>query len=94
MDGLFLLVGLSFIPIQGVYGPALDKTRKAAFIQSGLQADWDTVRGAAEKRVPPILRHASVVGAAIYKREVELNSKTLHLNLKQDSARALLTLEF
>jgi len=94
MDGLFLLYLFNFAPVSGPYGPSVEAARKAAFIQSGIAADWAVVQSAAEKRIPPVIRHAAVAAGMVHRRELELNSRVLKFKARPDGASALLTLEW
>ncbi len=77
MDGLFLLVGLVYIPVPpSQYANALTTTRDAAFIQSGLKTDWDTVRLAAEKRIPIVLKQGAAAYTLVHDKCLEINTRS------------------
>lgn len=77
MNGLFLLVSLSFVPVSaGQYTGAITTARDAAFIQSGLKHDWDTVAAATAKKVPKPVSQAISLGTAVYKREAVLRTRS------------------
>lgn len=94
MDGLFLLYGLTYFPLSGVYGPAINTATKAAFIQSGYAGEFEVVRSAAEKRIPPVIRHSAIVYTAVSKKEFSWRGRTLDGTVKRDGASLLLHVEW
>jgi hypothetical protein len=76
MSGLFLLYSLTLIPIShGGYTEALNKSREAAFIQSGIKGEWDTLRAGAKKAAPRAVVVSLTAAHAIYRKEIRFKSR-------------------
>jgi len=94
MDGLVLLYAITFIPVSGVYGSAIDQARKAALVQSGVEANWRQASAALERRVPPTILRAAAVGAAIKQRQLILQYRPVTVTASPGSARAVFSWGF
>lgn len=95
MTGLVLLYALSFIPVHGAYGPAINTAREAALMQTGIRRDFEQAKSAAEAKLPPMLRHGIAGASALYRRELII--KTQHVGswkLKPGEASATFAWEW
>jgi len=73
MNGLFLLYGLTYVPVTaGNYTAAVDEARTAAFMQSGLKTQWEAADKCAEKHVPVIVFLAAGAASAIQHKQLEV----------------------
>lgn len=77
MNSLFLLYSLTFIPVNGPYAEPINTAREAAFIQSGIKAEYEVVRRAAEKKVPKPVAYAAYTYRIVNKKELRFKSSQL-----------------
>lgn len=94
MDGLVFLYAITFIPVSGSCGSAIDHARKAALVQSGIDADWRQASSALERRMPPALVRAAAAAAVIQRHQIVLQYKPITVTASPGAARALFSWGF
>lgn len=94
MHGLFVLWALTFVPINGRHADAKTAARDATLMQIGAKEDYDLLRRAVEKKVPPTLKNMAIVYGAAKKKEVRFSSGPFVVEAKEQSMRLVYTVSF